>query len=173
MKKVIVSLIVSLLAAMLRIVGLNLFKDAGPRERMKAKNGSRIMVGGSSFLQDGDKVFGKIFKPTTGIASPNSLGPRPLIIFFHEPLKTTYPEGLQAPGSRRVDRLLDSIPRERQRREIHGEEDKEGEVRRRGENNPDSGHISTKAVTKATYRLKKSVSGLIMISRRSARASRT
>lgn len=32
MKKVIVSLIVSLLAAMLGIVGLNLFKDAGPRE---------------------------------------------------------------------------------------------------------------------------------------------
>ena len=41
MKKVIVSLIVSLLAAMLGIVGLNLFKDAGPRERMKAENGSR------------------------------------------------------------------------------------------------------------------------------------
>lgn len=58
------SLIVSLLAAMLGIVGLNLFKDAGPRERMKAENGSRIIVEELSFYRHGDKVFGKIFKPT-------------------------------------------------------------------------------------------------------------
>ena len=45
MKKVIVSLIVSLLAAMLGIVGLNLFKDAGPRERINSENGNaRIVV---------------------------------------------------------------------------------------------------------------------------------
>ena len=44
MKKVIVSLIVSLLAAMLGIVGLNLFKDAGPRERMKAENLQKYWV---------------------------------------------------------------------------------------------------------------------------------
>ena len=108
MKKVIVSLIVSLLAAMLGIVGLNLFKDAGPRERMKAENGSRIIVEELSFYRHGDKVFGKIFKPTDENGFfPDSLGPRPVLIFFHEPLKT--------------------------------------------------------AVTKAAYRLKKSVSGLILI----------
>lgn len=69
MKKVIVSLIVSLLAAMLGIVGLNLFKDAGPRERMKAENGSRIIVEELSFYRHGDKVFGKISSPPTRMAS--------------------------------------------------------------------------------------------------------
>ena len=53
MKKVIVSLIASLLVALLGIVGLNLFKEASPRERVKAENGSRIIVEELSFYKIG------------------------------------------------------------------------------------------------------------------------
>ena len=165
MKKVIVSLIVSLLAAMLGIVGLNLFKDAGPRERMKAENGSRIIVEELSFYRHGDKVFGKIFKPTDENGFfPDSLGPRPVIIFFHEPLKTAYPEG-----------LLKSLVPERLIGYSTAFHERGNDVRFmvkkiRKEKFADAERIiliadtfSAEAVTKAAYRLKKSVSGLILI----------
>ena len=94
MKKVIVSIVASLLAALLGIIGLNLFKEASPRERVKAENGSRIIVEELSFYHHNDKIFGKVFKPADENGFfPDSLGPRPVVIFFHEPLKTTYPEG--------------------------------------------------------------------------------
>ena len=165
MKKVIVSLIVSLLAAMLGIVGLNLFKDAGPRERMKAENGSRIIVEERSFYRHGDKVFGKIFKPTDENGFfPDSLGPRPVIIFFHEPLKTAYPEG-----------LLKSLVPEGLIGYSTAFHERGNDVRFmvkkiRKEKFADAERIiliadtfSAEAVTKAAYRLKKSVSGLILI----------
>lgn len=165
MKKVIVSLIVSLLAAMLGIVGLNLFKDAGPRERMKAENGSRIIVEELSFYRHGDKVFGKIFKPTDENGFfPDSLGPRPVIIFFHEPLKTAYPEG-----------LLKSLVPEGLIGYSTALHERGNDVRFmvkkiRKEKFADAERIiliadtfSAEAVTKAAYRLKKSVSGLILI----------
>lgn len=165
MKKVIVSLIVSLLAAMLGIVGLNLFKDAGPRERMKAENGSRIIVEELSFYRHGDKVFGKIFKPTDENGFfPDSLGPRPVIIFFHEPLKTAYPEG-----------LLKSLVPEGLIGYSTAFHERVNDVRFmvkkiRKEKFADAERIiliadtfSAEAVTKAAYRLKKSVSGLILI----------
>lgn len=165
MKKVIVSLIVSLLAAMLGIVGLNLFKDAGPRERMKAENGSRIIVKELSFYRHGDKVFGKIFKPTDENGFfPDSLGPRPVIIFFHEPLKTAYPEG-----------LLKSLVPEGLIGYSTAFHERGNDVRFmvkkiRKEKFADAERIiliadtfSAEAVTKAAYRLKKSVSGLILI----------
>lgn len=165
MKKVIVSLIVSLLAAMLGIVGLNLFKDAGPRERMKAENGSRIIVEELSFYRHGDKVFGKIFKPTDENGFfPDSLGPRPVIIFFHEPLKTAYPEG-----------LLKSLVPEGLIGYSTAFHERGNDVRFmvkkiRKEKFADAERIiliadtfSAEAVTKAAYRLKKSVSGLILI----------
>lgn len=95
MKKVIVSLVVSLLVAILGVIGLNIFKEASPRERVKAENGSRIIVEELSFYKHNDKIFGKVFKPTDENGFfPDSLGPRPVVIFFHEPLKTAYPEGL-------------------------------------------------------------------------------
>lgn len=165
MKKVIVSLIVSLLAAMLGIVGLNLFKDAGPRERMKAENGSRIIVEELSFYRHGDKVFGKIFKPTDENGFfPDSLGPRPVIIFFHEPLKTAYPEG-----------LLKSLVPEGLIGYSTAFHERGNDVRFmvkkiRKEKFADAERIiliadtfSAEAVTKTAYRLKKSVSGLILI----------
>ncbi len=165
MKKVIVSLIVSLLAAMLGIVGLNLFKDAGPRERMKAENGSRIIVEELSFYRHDDKVFGKIFKPTDENGFfPDSLGPRPVIIFFHEPLKTAYPEG-----------LLKSLVPEGLIGYSTAFHERGNDVRFmvkkiRKEKFADAERIiliadtfSAEAVTKAAYRLKKSVSGLILI----------
>lgn len=165
MKKVIVSLIVSLLAAMLGIVGLNRFKDAGPRERMKAENGSRIIVEELSFYRHGDKVFGKIFKPTDENGFfPDSLGPRPVIIFFHEPLKTAYPEG-----------LLKSLVPEGLIGYSTAFHERGNDVRFmvkkiRKEKFADAERIiliadtfSAEAVTKAAYRLKKSVSGLILI----------
>lgn len=165
MKKVIVSLIVSLLAAMLGIVCLNLFKDAGPRERMKAENGSRIIVEELSFYRHGDKVFGKIFKPTDENGFfPDSLGPRPVIIFFHEPLKTAYPEG-----------LLKSLVPEGLIGYSTAFHERGNDVRFmvkkiRKEKFADAERIiliadtfSAEAVTKAAYRLKKSVSGLILI----------
>ena len=165
MKKVIVSLIVSLLAAMLGIVGLNLFKDAGLRERMKAENGSRIIVEELSFYRHGDKVFGKIFKPTDENGFfPDSLGPRPVIIFFHEPLKTAYPEG-----------LLKSLVPEGLIGYSTAFHERGNDVRFmvkkiRKEKFADAERIiliadtfSAEAVTKAAYRLKKSVSGLILI----------
>lgn len=95
MKKVIISVVASLLVALLGIIGLNIFKDASPRERVKAENGSRIIVEELSFYRHGDKIFGKVFKPADENGFfPDSLGPRPVIVFFHEPLKTAFPEGL-------------------------------------------------------------------------------
>lgn len=95
MKKVIVSIAASLLAAILGIIGLNLLKEASPRERVKAEDGSRIIVEELSFYHGNDKIFGKVFKPADENGFfPDSLGPRPVIVFFHEPLKTAYPESL-------------------------------------------------------------------------------
>ena len=95
MKKVIVSLVTSLLVALLGIIGLNIFKDSSPRERVKAEDGSKVIMEELSFYRHGDKIFGKVFKPTDENGFfPDSLGPRPVVVFFHEPLKTAFPEGL-------------------------------------------------------------------------------
>mgnify|MGYP002518047888 CR=1 FL=1 len=95
MKKVLVSLVTSLLVALLGIVGLNMLKDSGPRERVKAENGSKIIMEELSFYRHGDKIFGKVFKPTDENGFfPDSLGARPVVVFFHEPLKTAFPEEL-------------------------------------------------------------------------------
>lgn len=95
MKKVVISLVSSLLIALLGIIGLNIFKNSGPRERVKAENGSRIIVEELSFYRHNDKIFGKVFKPADEKGFfPDSLGSRPVIVFFHEPLKTAFPEEL-------------------------------------------------------------------------------
>jgi hypothetical protein len=95
MKKIIISLVSSLLVVLLGILGLNMFKGAGPRERIKAENGSSIIVEELSFYRHNDKIFGKIFKPADENGYfPDSLGAMPVVIFFHEPLKTSYPESI-------------------------------------------------------------------------------
>ena len=156
MKKVIISLVSSLLVALLGIVGLNLFKDKGPRERVKADNGSRIIVEELSFYRHNDKIFGKVFKPADEKGFfPDSLGPRPVIVFFHEPLKTAFPEGLVGystafhENARDISFMVKKIGKEKF---------------------ADSERIiliadsfSSEAVVKASYKLGKAVSGLVLI----------
>ena len=164
MKKVIISLVSSLLVALLGIVGLNLFKDKGPRERVKADNGSRIIVEELSFYRHNDKIFGKVFKPADEKGFfPDSLGPRPVIVFFHEPLKTAFPEGLVK--SLVPEGLVGyTTAFHENARDISFMVKKIGK-----EKFADSERIiliadsfSSEAVVKASYKLGKAVSGLIL-----------
>lgn len=165
MKKVIVSLISALLVALLGVIGLNIFKNASPRERVKAENGSRIIVEELSFYHGNDKIFGKVFKPADEKGFfPDSLGPRPVVIFFHEPLKTAYPEGfvkaLVPEGligyttafhekDKDVEFMVKKISKER-----FADSDR---IYLLGDS------FASEAVVKAAYKLKKAVSGLILI----------
>ena len=165
MKKVIVSLISALLVALLGVIGLNIFKNASPRERVKADNGSRIIVEELSFYHGNDKISGKVFKPADEKGFfPDSLGPRPVVIFFHEPLKTAYPEGfvkaLVPEGligyttafhekDKDVEFMVKKISKER-----FADSDRIYLV---------GDSFASEAVVKATYKLKKAVSGLILI----------
>lgn len=165
MKKVIVSLISALLVALLGVIGLNIFKNASPRERVKADNGSRIIVEELSFYHNSDKIFGKVFKPADEKGFfPDSLGPRPVMIFFHEPLKTAYPEGFVK--ALVPEGLIGYTT-------AFHEKDKDVEFMVRKiskERFADSDRIylvgdsfASEAVVKAAYKLKKAVSGLILI----------
>lgn len=165
MKKVIVSLISALLVALLGVIGLNIFKNASPRERVKADNGSRIIVEELSFYHGNDKIFGKVFKPADEKGFfPDSLVPRPVVIFFHEPLKTAYPEGFVK--ALVPEGLIGYTT-------AFHEKDKDVEFMVRKiskERFADSDRIylvgdsfASEAVVKAAYKLKKAVSGLILI----------
>lgn len=165
MKKVIVSLISALLVALLGVIGLNIFKNASPRERVKAENGSRIIVEELSFYHGNDKIFGKVFKPADEKGFfPDSLGPRPVVIFFHEPLKTAYQEGFVK--ALVPEGLIGYTT-------AFHEKDKDVEFMVRKiskERFADSDRIylvgdsfASEAVVKAAYKLKKAVSGLILI----------
>lgn len=165
MKKVIVSLISALLVALLGVIGLNIFKNASPRERVKAENGSRIIVEELSFYHGNDKIFGKVFKPADEKGFfPDSLGPRPVVIFFHEPLKTAYPEGFVK--ALVPEGLIGYATAFHEKRK-----DVEFMVRKISkERFADSDRIylvgdsfASEAVVKAAYKLKKAVSGLILI----------
>ena len=165
MKKVIVSLISALLVALLGVIGLNIFKNASPRERVKAENGSRIIVEELSFYHGNDKIFGKVFKPADEKGFfPDSLGPRPVVIFFHEPLKTAYPEGF-------VKALVPEGLIGYTTAFHEKDKDMEFMVKKISkERFADSDRIylvgdsfASEAVVKAAYKLKKAVSGLILI----------
>ncbi len=165
MKKVIVSLAVSVLVAILGIIGLNIFKESSPRERVKAENGSMIIVEELSYYHGGDKIFGKVFKPADENGFfPDSLGPRPVVIFFHEPLKTAYPEGF-------VKALVPEGLVGYTTAFHEKEKDVEFMVRKVSkEKFADRDRIylvadtfASDAVVRATYRLGKAVSGLILI----------
>lgn len=70
-----------------------MFKSPGPRERVACQNGVRVIVEELSYYNHGEKVFGKIFKPGDENGNfPDSLGSRPLVIFFHSPLNSANPE---------------------------------------------------------------------------------
>ena len=95
MKKVIISIVSVILVALLGIMGLNQMKNNGPRGRVISPTGSKIIVEEMSYYIGGEKVFGKVFKPAD--VSGNdfvSADAMPLVIFFHEPLKTEWPENL-------------------------------------------------------------------------------
>ena len=95
MKKLIVSLSVILIAALLGIGGWYLFKSAGPRERLQGEKGSRVLVEELSFYKRREKIFGKVFKPADENGNfPDSLGTRPLVIYLHAPLVTANPEAI-------------------------------------------------------------------------------
>ncbi len=165
MKKVIVSLISALLVALLGVIGLNIFKNASPRERVKAENGSRIIVEELSFYHGNDKIFGKVFKPADEKGFfPDSLGARPVVIFFHEPLKTAYPEGF-------VKALVPEGLIGYTTAFHEKGKDVEFIVKKIGkERFTDSDRIylicdtfASEAVVKTAYKLEKAVSGLIII----------
>ena len=87
MKKLIISIGSAILLALLAIIGLNIYSGRGPRERVKAPDGSKVVTEELSYYVQGKKVFGKLFRPDDSDASK-----KPLVIYFHEPLKTGYPE---------------------------------------------------------------------------------
>lgn len=165
MKKVIVSIVVSLLAALLGIIGLNLFKEASPRERVKAENGSRIIVEELSFYHHNDKIFGKVFKPADKNGFfPDSLGSRPVVIFFHEPLKTTYPEGfVKALVPEGLVGYTTSFHEKDKDVEFIVKKVSKEKFADRDRIYIASDSFASEAVVKAAYKLGKSVGGLMLI----------
>lgn len=93
MKKFIATLGTLVILALLGILGVNLFRNHGPRERVKAENGSKIIVEELSYYRNNGKLFGKVYKPAgeDGFFSGTSC---PAVIFFHEQLKTNLPESI-------------------------------------------------------------------------------
>ncbi len=89
MKKIIVSLVSLIILAILGLLGLK-YLGSGPRERVKSPDGSKVTVEEISYYIRGSKVFGKLFRPDDGEISAR----RPLVVYFHEPLKTDFPENL-------------------------------------------------------------------------------
>ena len=95
MKKFIITLAIAIVVALLGFLGFNFLKNMGPRERVKGENGGNIIVEELSYYCRGAKVFGKVYKPADENGNfPDSLGSRPVVIFFYEPLKTSYPESV-------------------------------------------------------------------------------
>ncbi len=89
MKKIIASIAAVIVVALLGIVGVNIFKGTGPRERVSSPDGSKIIVEELSYYIKGHKAFGKVYKPADEQGNfPDSLGSLPGVIFIHEPLKT-------------------------------------------------------------------------------------
>ena len=90
MKKLIVSLATLILVALLGVFGLK-YLNNNPRERVKIEDGSTMTVEELSFYSGGEKLFGRLYyKPTTDGAQNQT----PVVIYFHEPLKTAWPESV-------------------------------------------------------------------------------
>ena len=90
MKRLIYSLVSVIILALLAILGLNIYSNRSPRERIKASGGSKVVVEEMSYYIRGGKVFGKVYRPDEGDGSVK----RPLVVYFHEPLKTDFPESV-------------------------------------------------------------------------------
>lgn len=89
MKKIVLSICSVILVALLAILGLSIYSGHGPRERVKAPDGTKITVEEMSYYIRGGKVFGKVYKP-----DGDSSWKLPLVVYLHEPLKTDFPESV-------------------------------------------------------------------------------
>ena len=95
MKKIILSIVSVILLALLGLLGFHNLKTNGPRGRVISPTGSKIIVEEMSYYVGGEKIFGRLYKPADDNGNfPDSLGPLPLLAYFHEPLKTEWPENL-------------------------------------------------------------------------------
>ena len=89
MKKLIGTIVAVILLALLGVLGINIFKGMGPRERVKAEDGERLVVEDLGWYSHGEKQCGKIWKPADENGCfPDSMGTRPVVIFFHDPMKS-------------------------------------------------------------------------------------
>lgn len=93
MKKFIATLATLIILALLGLLGVNLFRNSGPRERVKAEDGSKIIIEELSYYRNNGKLFGKVYKPAgeDGFFSGTDC---PSVVFFHEQLKTNLPESV-------------------------------------------------------------------------------
>ena len=89
MKKLVWSIVSVIVIALLAILGLNIYSSQGPRDRVKAPDGTKIAVEEMSYYIHGGKVFGKVYRP-----DDDSSDKRPLVVYLHEPLKTDFPESV-------------------------------------------------------------------------------
>lgn len=93
MKRIIAYLAGMIILVLLGILGVNVFKGQGPRERLKADDGETILSEELSYYKGSQKIFGKVFKLADENGNyPDSTGPRPVVVFFHDPVKAAWPE---------------------------------------------------------------------------------
>ena len=90
MKRLIYSLASAIVIALLAILGIHIFGSDSPRERVKVPGGTKSVVEELSYYIHGGKVFGKVYRPEEG----DAITKRPLVVYFHEPLKTDFPESV-------------------------------------------------------------------------------
>lgn len=95
MKKLIATIAALIVLVLLAALGINLFQNSGPRKRVKGDGGEKIIVEELSWYIHGEKHTGKLFKPTDENGNcPDSLGTRPVALFFHDPMKSDAPESM-------------------------------------------------------------------------------
>ena len=91
MKKLITTLATLVVLVVLGILGFNFLRTGNPRERVKIEDGSSMIVEELSYYSGSDKVFGRLYRPSVESAEPEAT---PTVVYFHEPLKTAWPENL-------------------------------------------------------------------------------
>ena len=91
MKKLLLSLAAALVLACLGYFGWKAFGPEKVRERITTREGANVISEALSYYLRGQKAFGKVYKPCDEDGrSVESEGTRPVVLFFHEPLKTAF-----------------------------------------------------------------------------------
>jgi len=91
MKKLLLSLAAALVLASLGFFGWKAFGPEKVRERITTREGTNVVSEELSYYLHGKKAFGKVYKPCDEDGrSVESEGTRPVVLFFHEPLKTAF-----------------------------------------------------------------------------------